>query len=82
MLKQKSKQKIKDKQKQSHTNLPFNGSDLYYIASKEDLLKKFTMSFYNMETRKSNKHIVMEKVGNIGIKNKKEESVLSNIENK
>ena len=70
MLKQKSKQKIKDKQK------------LYYIASKEDLLKKFTMSFYNMETRKSNKHIVMEKVGNIGIKNKKEESVLSNIENK
>lgn len=71
MLKQKSKQKLKDRPKKADNNLKYSDSDLYYIASKEDLLKKFTLSFYNLETRKSNKHIVMEKVGNIGGKIKK-----------
>ena len=40
-------------------------TQLYYIASNDNLLKDLTMSFYNMETRNNHKKIVTETVGTV-----------------
>lgn len=80
MQRGKSKQKLSGKEKRHYSPLDVPKNDLYYIASKENLLKKFTLSFYNMETRKSNKHIVMENVGNIDSKVKKEKQAYEEVQ--
>jgi hypothetical protein len=72
MQKRKNKRESISKKK----TLKTEGPELYYIASNENLLKDLTFSFYNLETRKKNKQIVMENVGDL--KKRKNSNIVQN----
>ena len=56
---QKRKTKIESAPKKKNLKTEGPDTQLYYIASNDHLLKDLTFSFYNLETRKSTKQIVM-----------------------